>query len=87
MFILVGKLFYLCVWGFLVFNLIFPFRYPANIVINIALAAMCIIHGLQALLLNATLSSQEKDSDRFKALRLFVFGIFEVLSWKNKRNR
>ncbi|WP_392558306.1 DUF1145 domain-containing protein [Orbus mooreae] len=86
MFILLGKILYLFIWLFLVFNLIVPYPKPANIVAYIALAAFVIIHGLQAWLLSSTLSSQEKQQDRFKTLRMFIFGVFEVLSWK-KNNK
>lgn len=87
MFILIGKLFYLFIWLFLLFNLIYPYPRPANIVVNIGLAAFVIMHGLQAVILQSTMTNQEKEEDKFKALRLFLFGVFEALSWKNKNKK
>lgn len=87
MFIMIGKAIYLCIWLFLLFNLIYPFPSPANVVANIALATFTLIHGLQAWLLNSTLSTQEKRQDKFKVLRMFLFGVFEVLSWKQKKDK
>lgn len=87
MFILIGKLFYLFIWLFLLFNLIHPYPRPANIVLNIGLIAFVIMHGLQAGILHSTMTNQEKSEDRFKVLRLFLFGVFEVLSWKNKNKK
>jgi len=49
------------------------------------LAVGQILHGLQAWLLQSTMTNQEKQQDKFKALRLFIFGVFETLSWKNKK--
>ncbi|XKM13294.1 DUF1145 domain-containing protein [Orbaceae bacterium ac157xtp] len=84
MFIILGKTLYLIIWGFLLLNLILIYPHPANIIAYIALATITLIHGLQAFLLSSTLSTQEKQQDRFKVLRLFIFGVFEALSWKNK---
>lgn len=85
MFILLGKLVYLFIWLFLLFNLVHPFPKPANILAYIGLVAFTLIHGLQAWILQSTMVNQEKEQDKFKALRLFIFGVFEVLSWKNKK--
>lgn len=87
MFILIGKIIYLFIWLFLLFNLVHPYPSPANFVSNIALITIVIVHGLQAWLLSSTLSSQEKQQDRFKVLRMFIFGVFEALSWKQKNNK
>lgn len=82
MFTLIGKIVYLIIWIFLLFNLIMPYPKPANLVAYLALAMFAIIHGLQAWLLSSTLTRQEKQQDRFKIMRMFIFGVFEVLSWK-----
>lgn len=87
MFILLGKTVYLFIWLFLLFNLVMPYSKPANFVAYIALATFVIIHGLQAWLLSSTLTNQEKQQDRFKVLRMFLFGVFEVLSWKKNNNK
>ncbi|WP_392560883.1 DUF1145 domain-containing protein [Orbus sturtevantii] len=87
MFILIGKAIYLFIWCFLLFNLIYPYPKPANLIAYLALATFVIVHGLQTWLLSSTLSSQEKSRDRFKVLRVFIFGAFEALSWKQKKNK
>lgn len=87
MIIFIGRLIYLLIWIFLVWNLFAPYPAPANFIANIALAAFVITHGLQAWLLSSTLTQQEKQRDRFRVLRLFLFGIFEVLSWKKSKNQ
>lgn len=85
MFILLGKSIYSFIWLFLLFNLVHPFPKPANIVAYVGLAAFVITHGLQAWLLQSTMTNQEKQQDKFRTLRLFIFGVFETLSWKNKK--
>ena len=85
MFILLGKSIYSFIWLFLLFNLVHPFPKPANIVAYVGLVAFVITHGLQAWLLQSTMTNQEKQQDKFRALRLFIFGVFETLSWKNKK--
>ncbi|MDF7667884.1 DUF1145 domain-containing protein [Orbaceae bacterium ESL0727] len=87
MFIILGKTLYTIMWLFLLVNLIHPYPKPANIVTNIALIALIMVHGLQAWFLSSTMTKQEKRQDRFKVLRLFLFGLFETLSWKNKDNK
>lgn len=87
MFILIGKIIYSFVWLFLLFNLIYPYPHPANVVAYVALASLVLIHGLQAWLLASTLSHQEKQQDRFKVTRMLIFGVFEVLSWKQNNKK
>ncbi|OCG07670.1 hypothetical protein A9G13_05490 [Gilliamella sp. wkB178] len=85
MFVLIGKILYSFIWLFLLFNLIHPYPRPANIVANIGLIAFVVMHGLQAWILHSTMTNQEKQQDKFKVLRLFLFGVFESLSWKNRK--
>ncbi|OCG22528.1 DUF1145 domain-containing protein [Gilliamella sp. App4-10] len=85
MFIFIGKVLYSLIWLFLVFNLIHPYPRPANVVANIGLIAFAVTHGLQAWILNSTMTNQEKQQNKFKVLRLFLFGIFEALNWKDKK--
>lgn len=87
MFILIGRIIYIVIWLFLLFNLISPYLFPANIVCYIALGAMVLVHGLQAWLLNSTLTNQEKEQDKYRTLRFFIFGMFEAMSWKQKSNK
>lgn len=83
--IVIGKAFYLFMWGFLVVNLVYPYVYPANIFCYIALAAMLLLHGLQAILFSSTLTTQEKAADKYVTLRFFLFGVFEMLSIKKRQ--
>ncbi len=85
MFIFIGKFLYTIMWLFLLFNLIHPYPKPANIVAYFGLAAFTITHGLQAYMLQSTMTNKEKEEDKFKALRLFIFGVFESISWKIKK--
>ncbi|OCF92279.1 hypothetical protein A9G17_03635 [Gilliamella sp. wkB7] len=85
MFIFIGKFLYTIMWLFLLFNLIHPYPKPANIVAYLGLAAFTLTHGLQAYMLQSTMTNKEKEEDKFKALRLFIFGVFESLSWKIKK--
>ncbi|SCB81059.1 DUF1145 domain-containing protein [Gilliamella intestini] len=85
MFIFIGKTLYSLMWLFLLFNLICPYPKPANVVAIVGLIAFAVTHGLQAWMLNSTMTKQEKKQDKFKVLRLFLFGVFESLSWKDKK--
>ena len=85
MFILIGKIAYLFIWLFLLFNLVHPYPAPANIIAYVALATFMILHGLQACLLNATLTNHEKKQYPYRILKIFLFGIFEALSWKQNK--
>lgn len=79
-----GRLLMLCIWAFLVLNLIQPFPRPLNIFVNVALIFMVIMHGLQLCLLKAT---QPKDGPPLSAIaqvKIFAFGVFELLVWQKK---
>nr|WP_113865738.1 DUF1145 family protein [Brenneria salicis]NMN93246.1 putative membrane protein [Brenneria salicis ATCC 15712 = DSM 30166]RBP64111.1 putative membrane protein [Brenneria salicis ATCC 15712 = DSM 30166] len=82
-----GRLLMLGVWGFLVFNLLHPFPRPLNIFMTVAMVFMILMHGFQLLLLK---SSQPKDGPSLsQALqaRIFLFGVFELLAWQKKQPR
>ena len=79
-----GRLLMLCIWAFLVLNLIQPFPRPLNIFVNVALIFMVIMHALQLGLLKAT---QPKDGSPLSAaaqIKIFLFGVFELLVWQKK---
>ncbi|MFE8115374.1 DUF1145 family protein [Brenneria goodwinii] len=84
MWINLGRLLMLGIWGILVFNLIQPFPRPLNIFMIVAMIFTLLMHGFQLLLLRA---SQPKDSpslsQAFQA-RIFLFGVFELLAWQKK---
>lgn len=85
--IILGRSAYLLIWALLIYNLLQPFKAPANLLCYIALATLVLTHGLQAWLLNTSLTKQEKAADRYKVLRLFLFGIFESLNWEQSKNK
>ncbi|MDU1297044.1 MAG: DUF1145 domain-containing protein, partial [Enterobacter hormaechei] len=43
----VGRVLMLCVWAFLILNLVHPFPRPLNIFINVALIFTAFMHALQ----------------------------------------
>lgn len=79
-----GRLLMLCVWGFLIFNLIHPYPRPLNIFVNVALIFMVIMHGLQLSLLKATQPKDGPALGRLEQAKIFVFGVFELLVWQKK---
>ncbi len=87
MLINLGRLLMLGVWGFLLLNLIHPFPKPLNIFMNIAMVFMWLMHGLQLMMLKST---QPKDAEPISALqqlRIFLFGVFELLAWQKKQKQ
>ena len=55
MFINIGRLLMICVWGFMVFNLVHPFPKPLKYFMDIAMVFMVFMHALQTIFLKATL--------------------------------
>ena len=84
MLINLGRLLMLGVWAFLVLNLIQPFPRPLNIFVNVALIFMVLMHGLQMALLKSTLPADGPQMTRAEKVRLFLFGVFELLVWQKK---
>ncbi|AJI94697.1 DUF1145 family protein [Yersinia ruckeri] len=84
MLINLGRLLMLGVWAFLVLNLIQPFPSPLKYFVNVAMIFMVLMHGLQLILLKST---QPKDQpiSGWQQVRIFVFGIFELLAWQKKQ--
>ncbi|WP_410016695.1 DUF1145 family protein [Sodalis sp. C49] len=85
MWINLGRLLMLLIWGFLVFNLIHPFPRPLKYFLDIAMIFMVIMHGLQLTLLKATLTRDEPKLSRLFQARMFLFGVFEMLAWQKKQ--
>lgn len=84
MWINLGRLLMLLVWGFLLTNLIHPFPKPMKYFFDIALIFMVIMHALQLFLLKATLTKNEPKFPVFFQIRMFLFGVFEMLAWQKK---
>ncbi|QXX81379.1 MULTISPECIES: DUF1145 family protein [Providencia] len=83
MLINVGRLLMVCVWGFMVFNLIHPFPKPLKYFMDIAMVFMIFMHALQTIFLKATLPKGEKISGLVQT-RIFFFGVFEMLAMQKK---
>lgn len=84
MLINLGRLLMLGVWAFLLLNLVQPFPRPLNIFVNVALIFMVLMHGLQMALLKSTLPTDGPQMTTAEKVRLFLFGVFELLVWQKK---
>ncbi|MTH45419.1 DUF1145 family protein [Intestinirhabdus alba] len=84
MLINLGRLLMLCVWAFLLLNLMQPFPRPLNIFVNVALVFMVLMHGLQLALLKATVPKEGPQLTAGEKIRIFLFGVFELLAWQKK---
>jgi len=80
-----GRFCMLIIWGFLLYNLIHPFHRPLNFFFDFALFFMVAMHGLQLILLKATLTRNEPKLSRAFQARMFFFGVFEMLAWQKKQ--
>lgn len=85
MLINIGRLLMLAVWAFMVFNLFMPFPRPLNIFVNVAMVFTIMMHGLQLTLLKATQSETSKPLTNLQQIRIFIFGVFELLAWQKKQ--
>lgn len=85
MLINLGRLLMLCIWAFLVLNLFHPFQRPLNIFVNVAMIFMIIMHGLQLTLLKATQPQGAPPMGRGEQVRIFLFGVFELLAWQKRQ--
>ncbi|WP_446908546.1 DUF1145 family protein [Klebsiella pneumoniae] len=79
MLINLGRLLMLCVWAFLLLNLFQPFPKPLNIFVNVALIFMILLT-----LLKATQPKEAPPLSRFEQIRIFIFGVFELVAWQKK---
>ncbi len=87
MLINLGRLLMLCVWAFLVLNLFQPFPRPLNIFVNVALVFMVLMHGMQMALLQSTIPKDGPQMTKAEKVRIFLFGVFELLVWQKKSRR
>lgn len=83
MLINIGRLLMLCVWDF---N---PqpgasFPRPLNIFVNVALIFTVLMHGMQLALLKSTLPKDGPQMTTAEKVRIFLFGVFELLVWQKK---
>ncbi|STW71052.1 membrane protein [Klebsiella michiganensis] len=45
---------------------------------------MILMHGLQLTLLKATQTKEMPPLGRFEQIRIFIFGVFELVAWQKK---
>lgn len=83
MLINIGRILMLCVWGFMIFNLVHPFPKPLKYFMDIAMIFMIFMHALQTLFMKSTLSKQQKLSGW---LQLRIFCLAYLNYWLFKRN-
>ncbi|TKI07162.1 DUF1145 family protein [Martelella alba] len=87
MWINIGRLFMLLVWGFLLLNVVRPSPKPLKYFLDVALIFMAVMHLLQLFLLKATLTRDEPKFSVIFQIRMFLFGVFEMLAWQKKLKR
>jgi putative membrane protein len=74
----------LFVWAFLLLNIVQPFPKPLTYFVNVALIFMVLMHGLQLVLLKATQPKDAAKLSRLTQVKIFFFGVFELLAWQKK---
>ena len=84
MLIYAGRLLMIFVWGFLLLNVVHPFPKPLTYFVNVALFFMLIMHGLQLVLMRATQAKGTTKLSGWLQVKIFVFGVFELLAWQKK---
>ena len=84
MLINVGRVVMVFIWGVLLLNLVHPATKPLKYFIDVALIFIVLRHGLQVVLLKATQTGAGPKMTRKEEIKLFIFGVFELLSWQKK---
>ena len=79
-----GRAVMLFIWAVLLLNLIHPATKPLKYFIDVALIFMVVMHGLQLVLLKSTQMGSAPKLSRKDEIKIFIFGVFELLSWQNK---
>lgn len=87
MLINIGRLLMLGIWLFLVYNLIVPFPKPLKYFLDLSFGFMVIMHGLKLLMLKATILPGQPKLTKLEQLRIFLFGVFELIAWQRKQNQ
>lgn len=85
MLINLGRLLMLGVWAFMLLNLFQPFPRPLNIFVNVAMVFTILMHGLQLVLLKSTQAKDAAPIGKMQELRIFIFGVFELLAWQKQQ--
>ncbi len=77
-----GRLLMTGVWLFLLWNVLNPFPKPLRYFLDIVLFFMIIMHGLQLRMINIAPFRSETPLKWQDKLRVFLFGVFELLAWR-----
>jgi putative membrane protein len=85
MLINIGRFLMLCIWAFLATNIIHPFPKPLNYFLHAAMVFMFFMHGIQVLLLKTAQGKQQTSLSTGLQIRIFLFGVFELLAWQKKQ--
>lgn len=84
MWITIGRLLMLLVWGILIFNFISPFPKPLRYFMDVAAIFTFFMHALQILLLKSTLNNNQPLPIK-QQVKILIFGVFELLAWQKKQ--
>lgn len=84
MLINIGCLLMFCVWGFLIFNLVYFFLCLLNIFVNVVLIFIVLMYGMQLVLLKFILLKDGLQMIIVEKVWIFFFGVFELLVWQKK---
>jgi len=79
-----GRVLMLFVWAFLLLNVVHPFPKPLTYFVNVALFFMVIMHGLQLVLMRTTQPKGAAKLSGLMQVKVFFFGVFELLAWQKK---
>lgn len=79
-----GRLLMICVWAFLLLNLVQPFPKPLKYFVDVALFFMVVMHGLQLVLMRSTQPKEGPKLSGLMQVKIFFFGVFELLAWQKK---
>ncbi|MDC9590507.1 DUF1145 family protein [Xenorhabdus sp. XENO-10] len=86
MFIQLGRVIMILVWGIMIFNLLHPFPNPLKYFMDIAMVFTIIMHAFQLIMLKSSQPKDQKLSAFFQA-KIFFFGVFELLAWQKKQQK
>ena len=79
-----GRLLMLGVWAFLILNQVNPIPPPMNILVKLALILKSFFQPQQNVVVKNGLPKDGPQMTGWQQLRVFIFGVFELLVWMKK---
>lgn len=79
-----GRVLMICVWGFMVFNLIHPFPKPLKYFMDIAMVFMIFMHALQTIFLKQPSPKAKNSQDGCKHA---FFSLVSLRCWQCRKNK